>query len=214
MSDAPRLDLEADIQLGEVVVTDRDPDDFDDRGPGRDDGEDSEEAAAAEAGVRAMRRPELGSLAAGLAVALLGLLLLLQEEGTIDLEPGWLGALLPPARAAPWSRAASAPARTDRPDQNPGVSNGRTPWLRRDSANAMLGGVCAGIARALRIDPIITRVGFVVLTVGTSGIAAVGYLLAWALIPATAEGRAAASGAAGGAAGAAGGSPPGSPCWR
>jgi phage shock protein PspC (stress-responsive transcriptional regulator) len=65
------------------------------------------------------------------------------------------------------------------------VSNGRTPWLRRDPANAMLGGVCAGIARALRIDPIITRVGFVVLTVGTSGIAAVGYLLAWALIPAS-----------------------------
>ena len=41
-----------------------------------------------------MRRPELGSLAAGLAVALLGLLLLLQEEGTIDLSPGWLGVLL------------------------------------------------------------------------------------------------------------------------
>ena len=47
LSDAPRLDLEADIQLGEVVVTDRDPDDFDDRGPGADHGEDSEEAAAA-----------------------------------------------------------------------------------------------------------------------------------------------------------------------
>jgi len=41
-----------------------------------------------------MSRPELGSLAAGLAVALLGCLLLLQEEGTIDLAPGWLGAAL------------------------------------------------------------------------------------------------------------------------
>jgi hypothetical protein len=41
-----------------------------------------------------MRRPELGSLAAGIAVALLGLLLLLQENGTMDLEPGWLGAAL------------------------------------------------------------------------------------------------------------------------
>jgi hypothetical protein len=47
LSDAPRLDLEADLQLGEVVVTDRDPDAFDERGPGRDHGEDSEEAAAA-----------------------------------------------------------------------------------------------------------------------------------------------------------------------
>jgi phage shock protein PspC (stress-responsive transcriptional regulator) len=43
--EAPRLDLDAEIQLGEVVVTDRDPDDFDDRGPG--DEEDPEEAAAA-----------------------------------------------------------------------------------------------------------------------------------------------------------------------
>ena len=39
-----------------------------------------------------MKRPELGSLAAGFAVALLGLLLLLQDEGTISLAPGWLGA--------------------------------------------------------------------------------------------------------------------------
>jgi phage shock protein PspC (stress-responsive transcriptional regulator) len=59
-SDAPRLDLDAEIQLGEIVVTDRDPDDFDDRGPGPDGGppqlgrdgnpdheEDPEEAAAA-----------------------------------------------------------------------------------------------------------------------------------------------------------------------
>jgi signal transduction histidine kinase len=70
------------------------------------------------------------------------------------------------------------------------VSNGRTPWLRRDPANAMLGGVCAGIARSLGVDPIITRVGFVVVTIGTSGIAAVAYLLAWALIPAAAGGAA------------------------
>ncbi|MGH2984738.1 MAG: hypothetical protein ACRDK5_10890 [Solirubrobacterales bacterium] len=41
-----------------------------------------------------MRRPELGSLGTGLAIAMLGVLLLLQEEGTIDLEPGWLGAAL------------------------------------------------------------------------------------------------------------------------
>ena len=41
-----------------------------------------------------MRRPELGALAAGLAIALLGVLLLLQAEATIDLEPGWLGAVL------------------------------------------------------------------------------------------------------------------------
>jgi hypothetical protein len=35
-------------------------------------------------------RPDTGSLAAGIAVVLLGTLILLQEEGTIELEAGWL----------------------------------------------------------------------------------------------------------------------------
>jgi signal transduction histidine kinase/phage shock protein PspC (stress-responsive transcriptional regulator) len=55
--------------------------------------------------------------------------------------------------------------------------------LRRDSRRAVLGGVCAGFARWLGIDPIITRVGMVVVTIGSSGAAAVGYLIAWALMP-------------------------------
>jgi phage shock protein PspC (stress-responsive transcriptional regulator) len=54
--------------------------------------------------------------------------------------------------------------------------------LRRDSRRAVLGGVCAGFARWLGIDPIITRVGMVVVTIGSSGFAALGYLLAWALM--------------------------------
>ncbi|MDP9188176.1 MAG: PspC domain-containing protein, partial [Actinomycetota bacterium] len=56
--------------------------------------------------------------------------------------------------------------------------------ITRDPAAAMLGGVCAGLARKLGVDPIVIRVGAVVLAIGTSGIAAIGYLLAWALLPA------------------------------
>jgi hypothetical protein len=41
-----------------------------------------------------MSRPALASLAAGLAIVVLGVLLLLQEEGTISLSGGWLGAVL------------------------------------------------------------------------------------------------------------------------
>jgi signal transduction histidine kinase/phage shock protein PspC (stress-responsive transcriptional regulator) len=55
--------------------------------------------------------------------------------------------------------------------------------LRRDSRKAVLGGVCAGFARWLGIDPIIPRVGMVVVAIGSSGAAAVGYLIAWALMP-------------------------------
>jgi signal transduction histidine kinase/phage shock protein PspC (stress-responsive transcriptional regulator) len=48
----------------------------------------------------------------------------------------------------------------------------------------VLAGVCAGFARWLGIDPIITRVAMVVLTIGSGGGAAIGYLIAWAVIPA------------------------------
>ena len=41
-----------------------------------------------------MRRPDLYSLAGGLAIVLLGLLLLLQEEGSIDIDGGWLAAIV------------------------------------------------------------------------------------------------------------------------
>ncbi len=37
-----------------------------------------------------MTRPDLSSLAVGLAIVVLGLLLLLQENGSIDLDGGWL----------------------------------------------------------------------------------------------------------------------------
>jgi hypothetical protein len=39
-------------------------------------------------------RPDITSLVAGIAISVLGALLLMQEEGTIDLEAGWLLALL------------------------------------------------------------------------------------------------------------------------
>jgi signal transduction histidine kinase/phage shock protein PspC (stress-responsive transcriptional regulator) len=67
------------------------------------------------------------------------------------------------------------------------VSADRT--LRRDPANAMIAGVCAGIARRLGVDPLVPRVGFVVLAIGTSGIFCLVYLVLWAVLPAeTGEG--------------------------
>jgi signal transduction histidine kinase/phage shock protein PspC (stress-responsive transcriptional regulator) len=59
--------------------------------------------------------------------------------------------------------------------------------VRRDPANAVIAGVCAGIARRLGVDPAVTRVGFVVIAIGTSGIGALAYLLLWALMPAEAR---------------------------
>ncbi len=55
--------------------------------------------------------------------------------------------------------------------------------LRRDPRGEWLGGVCAGIARELRVDPLIVRVAFVAAAVA-GGIGVVVYLLAWAFTPA------------------------------
>ena len=42
--------------------------------------------------MRGVRRPELTQLTVGLAIIVLGILLLLQAEGSIELDGGWLAA--------------------------------------------------------------------------------------------------------------------------
>lgn len=55
--------------------------------------------------------------------------------------------------------------------------------MRRTTGDKLLGGVSGGIARALDIDPVIVRIGFVVLTVaGFAG--PILYVACWLLIPA------------------------------
>lgn len=54
--------------------------------------------------------------------------------------------------------------------------------LRR-SRDRFLGGVCAGIARSIGIDPVFVRMAVVLLVLVSGGAAVVAYLLAWVLIP-------------------------------
>lgn len=55
--------------------------------------------------------------------------------------------------------------------------------LRRDPANGLIGGVCAGLATRLGVDALLLRVVFVVMA--SAGGAGIGlYLLAWVFIPA------------------------------
>jgi phage shock protein PspC (stress-responsive transcriptional regulator) len=65
-----------------------------------------------------------------------------------------------------------------------GPANSRTGMrpLRRPVSDRMVGGVAAGVARSLGVDPIIVRVAFIVLAVmGGTGLAL--YLAGWLLIP-------------------------------
>jgi phage shock protein C len=54
--------------------------------------------------------------------------------------------------------------------------------LLRTSDDRMLGGVCGGLGRYLKIDPVLVRLGFVLLTI-YGGIGPVLYLLLLILMP-------------------------------
>jgi phage shock protein PspC (stress-responsive transcriptional regulator) len=63
-------------------------------------------------------------------------------------------------------------------------SNGRpTSGLRRSRRDHVLGGVCAGIARAIGVDPVIVRIAAVLMVFVSGGAMVVAYLVAWVLIP-------------------------------
>jgi signal transduction histidine kinase len=55
--------------------------------------------------------------------------------------------------------------------------------LRRDPANGLIGGVCAGLATRLGVDALVLRVVFVVMA-SAGGAGVVLYLLAWVFVPA------------------------------
>jgi phage shock protein PspC (stress-responsive transcriptional regulator)/signal transduction histidine kinase len=55
--------------------------------------------------------------------------------------------------------------------------------LRRESDGAMIAGVCAGLGRYLNIDRNLIRIAVIVLTLLTSGLAAIAYGFAWIVLP-------------------------------
>jgi phage shock protein PspC (stress-responsive transcriptional regulator) len=58
---------------------------------------------------------------------------------------------------------------------------GNTP-LRLDKHNSMVAGVCAGIARYLRVDPIWVRVGVLVAAMCATKLVIIGYLICWLIL--------------------------------
>ena len=54
--------------------------------------------------------------------------------------------------------------------------------MKRDMKNAVIGGVCAGIANHLNIDPVIIRIAFVLGFIFL-GIGPLIYIILWLLMP-------------------------------
>ncbi len=69
------------------------------------------------------------------------------------------------------------------PERPEGASARAPARLRRDGDRALLGGVCAGIASRLGIDPVVVRIAFVAGAVA-GGWGILLYLLVWAFVPA------------------------------
>jgi phage shock protein PspC (stress-responsive transcriptional regulator) len=59
--------------------------------------------------------------------------------------------------------------------------------LRRSRRDRVLGGVCAGIAHRIGVDPVIVRIAVVLLLLISGGMVVAAYLVAWVLIPQAAD---------------------------
>ncbi|KGN37557.1 PspC domain-containing protein [Knoellia subterranea] len=75
------------------------------------------------------------------------------------------------------------------PTQGPGQTQGSKFWddilstgIRRDRSRQWFGGVCAGIARKVDVDPVLIRAAVIALTL-FGGFGVVVYLIAWLLLP-------------------------------
>jgi len=55
--------------------------------------------------------------------------------------------------------------------------------LTRSSTDRQVGGVCGGLAHYFGIDPVVTRVGFIVTTLFTGGAGALAYLAMLVVMP-------------------------------
>lgn len=73
------------------------------------------------------------------------------------------------------------------PPVDPHVQYSRNPFARkkifRDPQNAMLGGVCAGLAVYLNIDPIIIRLIIIILFFLSASTIAIAYIILWIVMP-------------------------------
>jgi phage shock protein PspC (stress-responsive transcriptional regulator) len=86
------------------------------------------------------------------------------------------------ATATATGDTSSSTASLPPPSQAAGHSHNPEMRLHRRRSGRMLGGVAAGLADYFDVDPVLVRIGFVVLTF-VGGLAVPLYLAAWALIP-------------------------------
>jgi phage shock protein PspC (stress-responsive transcriptional regulator) len=83
------------------------------------------------------------------------------------------------------SAAATASSGGKQENTNTGFTYGKKERSRlyRDSSDKMIGGVCAGLANYLNIDPAIVRILFAIITFGGFGLGILAYIILWIVLP-------------------------------
>lgn len=126
--------------------------------------------------MRRAERVDAVSAVAGLALLALGSLLLVSSTGGATFSAAVLGPAVAAALGAILLAAGLQPRPRDAVDAPSGTG------LHRDPDRRWLGGVCAGLAETLGVEPAIVRVGFALgALVGGLGIGL--YALGWVLLP-------------------------------
>ena len=75
------------------------------------------------------------------------------------------------------------PVETVSSEQSAGAESKRLTFLYRHPEEKMIGGICGGLGDYFRIDPILVRIMWVVLTLGTAGAGLFAYAALWLLLP-------------------------------
>ncbi len=68
-------------------------------------------------------------------------------------------------------------------EQSAGAESKRVTFLYRHPEEKMIGGICGGLGDYFRIDPILVRIMWIVLTLGTAGAGLFAYAALWLLLP-------------------------------
>lgn len=77
----------------------------------------------------------------------------------------------------------AVPVETVESEQSAGAEESRDTFLFRHPEDKMVGGICGGLGDYFGIDPVLVRIMWVVLTLGTAGTGLLAYAALWLLLP-------------------------------
>ena len=87
------------------------------------------------------------------------------------------------SEASPASEEVVVPVETIESEESTGGDENRDTFLYRHPEDKIVGGICGGLGDYFGIDPILVRIMWVVLTLGTAGTGLLAYAALWLLLP-------------------------------